>query len=185
MELTLNDTLPTRPAARLVRIAAAAGMAMLILAAAVLSGCQQAPKSHDADQPADPIPQLVKQADGTELMQLPAHMPGLKIATVRQVEQSGVLETSGKISFDDRRVAKIISRVAGRVEAVWVLQWDNVRAGRAGGYALQPRLHDRRGRIPASGGDVENRPGRRIGRLIQSGGCRWSRRRAASLNCWA
>ena len=127
MNLTLNDTVPTR-AAKPVRIAAAAGMALLILAA-VLSGCQQAPKSHDTDQPADPIPPLVRQSDGTELMQLPAHMPGLKITTVRQVEQSGVLETSGKISFDDRHVAKIISRVAGRIEGVWVLQWDNVRQG--------------------------------------------------------
>ena len=40
-----------------------------------------------------------------------------------------MLETSGKISFDDRQVAKIISRVAGRIEGVWVLQWDNVRQG--------------------------------------------------------
>jgi hypothetical protein len=49
-------------------------MAMLILMlilAVVLSGCQQAPKSQDADQPADPIPPLVRQPDGTELMQLP------------------------------------------------------------------------------------------------------------------
>ncbi len=145
MDLTLNDTLPTRRAAGPVRIVTAAGMVLLMLAAAVLSGCQQAPKSQDAEQPADPIPPLMRQSDGTELMQLPAHMPGLKISTVRQVEQSGVLETSGKISFDDRHVAKIISRVAGRVEGVWVLQWDNVRQGEPVVTLLQPRLHDRRG----------------------------------------
>jgi membrane fusion protein, copper/silver efflux system len=104
----------------------------VLLLLVLLGGCQQERKSQEAaEPPSDPIPQLVKQADGTELMPLPAHMPGLKIATVRQVETPGVLETSGKISFDDRRVAKIISRVAGRVEAVWVLQWDNVRAGQA------------------------------------------------------
>jgi Cu(I)/Ag(I) efflux system membrane fusion protein len=101
----------------------------LVLAVTFLIGCQEERKSPEADQPADPIPPLVRQSDGTELMQLPAHMPGLKMTTVTQVERSGVLETSGKISFDDRRVAKIISRVAGRVEAVWVLQWDNVRQG--------------------------------------------------------
>jgi len=127
--LTLNDTPRARRAVKLAWIVKAAGAVLMMLAAAVLSDCQQAPKSQDADQPADPIPPLVRQSDGTELMQLPAHMPGLKITTVRQVEQSGVLETSGKISFDDRHVAKIISRVAGRIEGVWVLQWDNVRQG--------------------------------------------------------
>ncbi len=128
MDLTLNDTPPTRRAVKPVIVKAAVAV-LMILAAAVMVGCQQPPKSQDADQPADPIAPLVRQSDGTELMQLPAHMPGLKITTVRRVEQSGVLETSGKISFDDRHVAKIISRVAGRVEGVWVLQWDNVRQG--------------------------------------------------------
>lgn len=111
------------------RIGKLAGLALMLLAIALLAGCDQERKSQDTEAAPDPIPQLVKQADGTELMRLPAHMPGLKIATVRQVELPGVLATSGKISFDDRRVAKIISRVSGRVEAVWTLQWDNVREG--------------------------------------------------------
>jgi Cu(I)/Ag(I) efflux system membrane fusion protein len=120
-----------RPALpRLARARAALkSAAIVLLAALLLGGCQQGPKESAAEEPADPIPPLVRQSDGTELMQLPAHIPGLKLSTVRQVEQSGVLETSGKISFDDRHVAKIISRVSGRVEAVWVLQWDNVRRG--------------------------------------------------------
>lgn len=104
----------------------------ILLLVVLLGGCQQERKNQEASEPPpDPIPRLVKQADGTELMQLPPHIPGLTIVTVRQVDTPGVIETSGKISFDDRRVAKIISRVAGRVEAVWVLQWDNVRAGQA------------------------------------------------------
>jgi Cu(I)/Ag(I) efflux system membrane fusion protein len=128
VDVRLDDTLRRRRPggpARLLRFASLA----LLLAVTFLIGCQGERKSPEADQPADPIPPLVRQSDGTELMQLPAHMPGLKMTTVTQVERSGVLETSGKISFDDRRVAKIISRVAGRVEAVWVLQWDNVRQG--------------------------------------------------------
>jgi Cu(I)/Ag(I) efflux system membrane fusion protein len=40
-----------------------------------------------------------------------------------------VLETTGQIAFDDRRVANIISRVRGRIEEVRVSQWDFVRRG--------------------------------------------------------
>jgi len=128
---SISNNAPGRPnGVKPARIGKLAGLALMLLALALLAGCDQERTSQtDTEAAPDPIPQLVKQADGTELMRLPAHMPGLKIATVRQVELSGVLETSGKISFDDRRVAKIISRVSGRVEAVWTLQWDNVREG--------------------------------------------------------
>ena len=128
---SISNNAPGRPdGVKPARIGKLAGLTLMLLAIALLAGCDQERKSQtDTEAAPDPIPQLVKQADGTELMRLPAHMPGLKIATVRQVELSDVLETSGKISFDDRRVAKIISRVSGRVEAVWTLQWDNVREG--------------------------------------------------------
>ncbi len=99
-------------------------------AAIMPTACEQDHSTEAAaPQPASQIPALVRQSDGTEVMQLPPHMPGLKMTTVRPVELSGVIETSGKISFDDRRVARIISRVAGRVEDVAVLQWDTVRRG--------------------------------------------------------
>jgi membrane fusion protein, copper/silver efflux system len=101
----------------------------MMFIALALAGCGQDRDTPAAPEPSDPIPPLTRQSDGTEVMRLPAHMPGLKLTTVREVELPGVIETSGKISFDDRRVAKIISRVSGRVEAVWVLQWDNVRRG--------------------------------------------------------
>ena len=39
------------------------------------------------------------------------------------------METTGQITFDDRRVANIISRVTGRIEEVRVSQWDSVRRG--------------------------------------------------------
>jgi membrane fusion protein, copper/silver efflux system len=39
------------------------------------------------------------------------------------------LETTGQVTFDDRRVSSIISRVSGRVEDVRVSQWDSVRRG--------------------------------------------------------
>jgi len=123
------DTLRNKPGTGWSRLALVAGVLSLCLATALM-GCDGTRKSHAAaPEPTDPIPPLTRQSDGVELMQLPAHMPGLTITTVRPVELSGVIETSGKISFDDRRVAKIISRVSGRVEGVWALQWDTVRQG--------------------------------------------------------
>ena len=47
-----------------------------------------------------------------------------------------MLETTGQITFDDRRVANIISRVAGRIEQVYVSQWDYVRQRAADPHAL-------------------------------------------------
>ena len=103
---------------------------MMLFALLFLAGCEQDRNPPQAaPAPTDPIPTLTRQSDGTETMQLPAHIAGLKWTAVRQEGLPGVIETSGKISFDDRRVAKIISRVTGRIEAVWVLQWDNVRRG--------------------------------------------------------
>ena len=40
-----------------------------------------------------------------------------------------MLETSGQITFDDRRVAKIVSRVTGRIDETRVSLWDTVRRG--------------------------------------------------------
>ena len=40
-----------------------------------------------------------------------------------------MLEANGQVTFDDRRVSSIVSRVAGRIEQVRVSQWDNVRRG--------------------------------------------------------
>jgi Cu(I)/Ag(I) efflux system membrane fusion protein len=50
-------------------------------------------------------------------------------ATIAAVGLPGELETTGQITFDDRRVANIISRVSGRIEDVRVSQWDNVQRG--------------------------------------------------------
>src|SRR5262249_31533688 len=65
-----------------------------------------------------------------ELLQLdPARVPGATLGEVREVELPAVLEANGQVTFDDRRVANIVSRVAGRIEQVRVSQWDNVRRG--------------------------------------------------------
>ena len=47
----------------------------------------------------------------------------------QNIELPGVLETTGQITFDDRRVSTIVSRVQGRIEQTRVSLWDNVRRG--------------------------------------------------------
>lgn len=103
----------------------------VLLGLLALAGCDGTRlKPAQAQEPqASALPELLRQPDGVEAMLLPPHITGLTLAVVQNVVQPGVLETTGKISFDDRRVATIVSRVAGRVEQVWASQWDNVRRG--------------------------------------------------------
>jgi Cu(I)/Ag(I) efflux system membrane fusion protein len=49
--------------------------------------------------------------------------------TVKEIGLPGVLETTGQITYDDRLVKTISSRVQGRVEEVKVSLWDTVAAG--------------------------------------------------------
>ena len=81
----------------------------------------------EAEQPALLAPKLIRQGQGGELLQLQQPLPGLSLTTVQDLALPGVLETTGQVTFDDRRVANIISRVTGRIEQVYVSQWDYVR----------------------------------------------------------
>ncbi len=102
----------------------------LALAALAIAGCSGEPSGRDATDSPPPAPALVKQSDGTEVLVLePGAVPGMSLTTAKEVELARMLETSGQVSFDDRRVATIISRVAGRVEDVRVSQWDTVQRG--------------------------------------------------------
>jgi Cu(I)/Ag(I) efflux system membrane fusion protein len=108
---------------------------LIIVVTVVLLICNSCDSSRKAtaeiEQPTAPIPpSLVRHGQGPELMTLaPGGLPGVTWDTVREVELPGVLETTGQITFDDRRVASIISRVTGRIEQVYVSQWDYVRRG--------------------------------------------------------
>jgi Cu(I)/Ag(I) efflux system membrane fusion protein len=53
----------------------------------------------------------------------------MTFATVKTIPLPAVLEASGQVTFDDRRVATIISRVTGRIEELRTSQWDAVRRG--------------------------------------------------------
>jgi Cu(I)/Ag(I) efflux system membrane fusion protein len=105
------------------------GVAIIALVLAA-GGCESpAPGSTTVETPM-PVPQLVTQSDGSRVLQMTgAQVPGLTVAEVQSVELPAVLEASGQVAFDDQRVSTIVSRVAGRIEATRVSQWDEVRRG--------------------------------------------------------
>jgi membrane fusion protein, copper/silver efflux system len=106
-------------------------IALAALAAAIsLGGCQADSAGPAAAVPeATPVVQLVRQ-QGVELIQFnAADVPGLNMVEVQNIEMPGILETSGQITYDDRKVSTIVSRVAGRIEQTRVSLWDNVQRG--------------------------------------------------------
>jgi len=109
----------------------AATLLSVLALLAALGGCESSSPSRAAvETPPAPIPQIVHQSNGEELLQLdPARVPGVTLGEVSEVELPAVLEANGQVTFDDRRVSSIVSRVAGRIEQVRVSQWDNVRRG--------------------------------------------------------
>ena len=106
--------------------------ATLALAAMLCCACQGNDASRAAPPPAQSpeIPQLIHQSGEPERMEFkPGSVPGAVMTEVRTVELPGVLETTGQVTFDDRRVSSIVSRVQGRIEQTRVSLWDNVRRG--------------------------------------------------------
>jgi Cu(I)/Ag(I) efflux system membrane fusion protein len=104
---------------------------LVLLIAAFAAGCDGAPPAGGEIQE-PPRPVLVHQSGGSQLLQLSAGaVPGMTLSAVQAAGLPGVLQTTGQITFDDRRVANIISRVAGRIEQVYVSQWDTVRRGQS------------------------------------------------------
>jgi membrane fusion protein, copper/silver efflux system len=84
------------------------------------------------------VPQIVAQTDAPQLTRdhgqqdltlSDQDVSGLAGTQVREVALPGVLETTGQVTFDDRLVSTIISRVSGRLEDIRVSQWDTVRRG--------------------------------------------------------
>jgi membrane fusion protein, copper/silver efflux system len=97
----------------------------------LLNGCDASAPSGAAVQEApQPNPRLIHQGGGPVVLDLAGgQVPGMTLVEVRDVALPGVLETTGQVAFDDRRVSTIVSRVAGRIEATRVSQWDYVYPG--------------------------------------------------------
>jgi len=104
-------------------------------------GCESSTPSRAAVETPGPLPRMVRQAGGGEVLQLSAgQIPGMTISEVRQVSLPGMLEANGQIAFDDRRVSTIVSRVTGRIEQTRVSQWDYVRRGEVTVQLYSPDL---------------------------------------------
>ncbi|MDB5107991.1 MAG: hypothetical protein JWM69_932, partial [Candidatus Binatus sp.] len=104
---------------------------LLLIAAIVGAGCHsEKPSSAAVAEPTPFVPRLVQQQSGPEMMEFkPSDVPGVVLTEVKNVELPGVLETSGQVSFDDRRISSIVSRVQGRIEDTRVSLWDSVSRG--------------------------------------------------------
>ena len=95
-----------------------------------LAGCRGS-RVESASADATPsLPRLERQSDGTEVLRFaPGQLNRMTFAAVKEIPLPVVLEANGQVTFDDRRVATIISRVTGRIEDIRVSQWDTVRKG--------------------------------------------------------
>jgi hypothetical protein len=108
-------------------LAALLGLALAAFALIALSSCDRTPsESAVLNTPSPQLPKLVRQAEGRELMVVAQAQLG-SIGTVRNVLQPGVLEAMGQVTFDERLVSNIVSRVAGRIEELRKSQSDSVR----------------------------------------------------------
>jgi membrane fusion protein, copper/silver efflux system len=105
-------------------------IALAALATVSLGGCHSDSAGTEAAVPeATPVVRLVRQ-QGIELIQFNvSDVPGLSMVQVQNIEMPGILETSGQITYDDRSVSTIVSRVQGRIEQTRVSLWDNVQRG--------------------------------------------------------
>jgi hypothetical protein len=85
-----------------------AGATVLVLALLTV-GCRHKSAGEDAQ----PSPQLI-QKDGQSYLEFrPEDMAGLESIVVKEVDLPAVLETTGQVTFDDRLVKTITSRVSG------------------------------------------------------------------------
>ena len=110
-------------------LAALLGLALAAFALIALSSCDRTPSASAVlNTPSPQLPKLVRQAEGRELMVVPQAQLG-SIETVRKISLPNVLEAMGQVTFDDRLVSTIVSRVAGRIDELRKSQWDGVRRG--------------------------------------------------------
>jgi Cu(I)/Ag(I) efflux system membrane fusion protein len=99
-------------------------------ALALVTGCQRARVAGAAADITPVLPRIERQTDGTSALHFSAgQLSRMTFTTVKEIPLPAVLEASGQVTFDDRRVATIISRVTGRIDELRTSQWDTVRRG--------------------------------------------------------
>ena len=102
----------------------------VVAALALASGCQRMRVAGAAADITPSLPRLERQSDGTNALRFSAgQLSRMTFATVKEIPLPAVVEANGQVTFDDRRVATIISRVTGRIDELRTSQWDTVRRG--------------------------------------------------------
>jgi multidrug efflux pump subunit AcrA (membrane-fusion protein) len=102
----------------------------VVAALALVAGCQRARFESAAADKTPSLPRLERQSDGSDALRFSdSQLSRMTFATVKEIPLPAVLEANGQVSFDDRRVATIISRAAGRIDELRTSQWDTVRRG--------------------------------------------------------
>lgn len=96
-----------------------------------LNGCDGAPSSQAEIRPARAeTATLIHRADGPDLLAVAnLQAEAGPLAEVRQVRLPGILEGTGQVTFDDKLVSTIISRLTGRIENIRTSQWETVHRG--------------------------------------------------------
>jgi Cu(I)/Ag(I) efflux system membrane fusion protein len=103
---------------------------MSTLVAVAIAGCQGESASRAAPAPTQAaFPQLLQDGGHEYLFIKQGDVPGMNYTEVKDIALPGVLETTGQITFDDKKVSTIVSRVQGRIEDVRVSLWDGVGRG--------------------------------------------------------
>jgi Cu(I)/Ag(I) efflux system membrane fusion protein len=112
------------------RLAFANILPFALVLALLCEACQSSSASRQEESTTGFVPALIHQPGTGELMELKlSQVPGMTLTRVKQIELSRVLEANGEISYDERQVATISSRVAGRIEQMMIARWDYVHKG--------------------------------------------------------
>lgn len=119
------------PTIRKVPINVLPGLTLAWLILGVLTGCDNSAPFHTENKFSLPgSATLVHQADGREAMVISnAQAEEGPIGMAREVQLPRVLEATGQVTFDDKLVSTIISRLTGRIEEMLSSQWQMVKRG--------------------------------------------------------
>ncbi len=101
---------------------------LIVLAAiaAIVTNAAANPGKSDADAASDTSRQPL---ETPRIQIIQKEVPDLAPTRVKEVTLPGILETTGLVTFDDRKIATISSRVQGRLEDVKTSVWDTVTQG--------------------------------------------------------
>jgi Cu(I)/Ag(I) efflux system membrane fusion protein len=94
-----------------------------------MAGCESDSADNPAPTQSQAVPQLVQDDGHVYLLLKQSDLPGMSFAEVKDVPLPSILETTGQLTFDDKKVATIVSRVQGRVEDIRASLWDTVTRG--------------------------------------------------------